>query len=74
MNIELLKEIAVEAGNEILKIYHDERLSKEIENKSDNSPLTLADKASNKVIVSSLSTSFPGNPHFVRRRKTCRFC
>jgi hypothetical protein len=31
MNIELLKEIAVEAGNEILKIYHDERLSKEIE-------------------------------------------
>jgi 3'(2'), 5'-bisphosphate nucleotidase len=62
MNIELLKEIAVEAGNEILKIYHDEALSKEIENKSDNSPLTLADKASNRVIVSSLSKSFPEIP------------
>jgi 3'(2'), 5'-bisphosphate nucleotidase len=62
MNIELLKEIAVEAGNEILKIYHDEALSKEIENKEDNSPLTLADKASNRVIVSSLSKSFPEIP------------
>lgn len=62
MNIELLKEIAVEAGNEILKIYHDDVLSKEIENKSDNSPLTLADKASNKVIVSSLRKGFPEIP------------
>jgi 3'(2'), 5'-bisphosphate nucleotidase len=73
MNIELLKEIAVEAGNEILKIYHDERLSKEIENKSDNSPLTLADKASNKVIVSSLSTSFPEIPILSEEEKHVDF-
>jgi 3'(2'), 5'-bisphosphate nucleotidase len=73
MNIELLKEIAVEAGNEILKIYHDERLSKEIENKSDNSPLTLADKASNKVIVSSLSKSFPEIPILSEEEKHVDF-
>jgi 3'(2'), 5'-bisphosphate nucleotidase len=73
MNIELLKEIAVDAGNEILKIYHDERLSKEIENKSDNSPLTLADKASNKVIVSSLSKSFPEIPILSEEEKHVDF-
>ncbi len=62
MNIDAVKNIAIEAGKAILSIYHDPTLSKEIENKSDNSPLTLADKASNKVIVHSLKKSFPEIP------------
>ncbi len=62
INIDLLKKISIEAGNEILKIYNDETLSKEVEQKSDNSPLTLADKASNKVIVKKLKDNFPDIP------------
>jgi len=62
MNIKIIKDIAIKAGEEILNIYHDPTLSKEIENKSDNSPLTLADKASNVVIVNSLKSSFPKLP------------
>lgn len=62
IHIDLLKKISIEAGNEILKIYNDETLSKEVEQKSDNSPLTLADKASNKVIVKKLKENFPDIP------------
>ena len=62
INVDLLKDIAIEAGNEILKIYNDESLSKEVELKSDNSPLTLADKASNAVIVKALAEHFPEIP------------
>ncbi len=60
--IYILKLIATKAGQEILKIYHDETLSQEIENKADNSPLTLADKASNKVIVNALKENFANIP------------
>ncbi|MCK5105383.1 MAG: 3'(2'),5'-bisphosphate nucleotidase CysQ, partial [Cyclobacteriaceae bacterium] len=59
INLAILNKIAIEAGNEILKIYNDESLSKEVEHKSDNSPLTLADKASNKLIVKALKENFP---------------
>jgi 3'(2'),5'-bisphosphate nucleotidase len=60
--IEVLTSISRKAGSEILNIYHNETLSREIESKSDNSPLTLADKASNRVIVNSLQNSFPDIP------------
>lgn len=62
MNIDLIKKIAVQAGNAILKIYYDEGLSQEIEHKADNSPLTLADMASNQVIVDGLRNNFPEIP------------
>jgi 3'(2'), 5'-bisphosphate nucleotidase len=62
MNIEILKDIVINAGNAILKVYHDDTLSKEVESKSDNSPLTLADKASNEVIVKALKNNFPEIP------------
>ena len=45
---------ALEAGNEILKIYSDDNFDVEI--KSDNSPLTIADKISHKTIVKKLET------------------
>ena len=49
---------ALDAGKEILKIYHSEDFGVEI--KSDNSPLTKADKASHKIIMSHLiKTNIP---------------
>lgn len=49
---------AIEAGKEILRIYDLPNI--EVENKEDNSPLTLADKASNEIINNFLNkTEFP---------------
>lgn len=51
---------ALDAGKSIMDIYTDPEADFEIETKADNSPLTLADKASNRLIVSALSvTPFP---------------
>lgn len=73
MNIDVVKDISIQAGKEILKIYHDPALSKEIEHKSDNSPLTLADKASNKVIVKSLKENFPDIPILSEEEKRVEY-
>lgn len=64
MNIgfENIKRIAVLAGNEILRIYNDDLLSKSVDYKSDQSPLTLADRASNAIIVKSLEELYPEIP------------
>ena len=62
MDIQLLNEIALKAGNEILRIYNDDSLSQNVDDKSDNSPLTLADKASNEVIVKALQQHCPEIP------------
>ena len=51
---------ALQAGNDILKIYNDPQSDFQIEKKADNSPLTIADKAAHKTIVSYLEqTPFP---------------
>jgi 3'(2'), 5'-bisphosphate nucleotidase len=42
------------AGSKILEIYNDNNYNESIEIKKDASPLTIADKASNKVIIQSL--------------------
>ncbi|MCX7714595.1 MAG: 3'(2'),5'-bisphosphate nucleotidase CysQ [Clostridia bacterium] len=56
--LEIAKEAAVKAGNEIMRIYNfDEDMG--VEYKADSSPLTKADKASNKIIVEILSSAFP---------------
>lgn len=48
---------AVEAGKKILEVYEQDF---EVENKSDNSPLTIADKHSHEVIKAALeNTGFP---------------
>ena len=73
ISLDLLKDIAIEAGNEILMIYNDESLSKEVELKSDNSPLTLADKASNAVIVKALAEHFPEIPILSEEEKSIDF-
>lgn len=62
INIDEISDLAIAAGNKILTIYHDESLSQQIDYKSDNSPLTLADKASNAVIVNFLQDKYPETP------------
>ena len=51
---------ALDAGQEIMKIYVDTETKVEIEKKADDSPVTNADKAANELITQALSvTSFP---------------
>ncbi|MGM0619475.1 MAG: 3'(2'),5'-bisphosphate nucleotidase CysQ [Bacteroidota bacterium] len=51
---------AIKAGREILKIYNDPNADFSVERKADNSPLTIADKASHQVINQLLkSTGLP---------------
>lgn len=59
-NLPKLLEIAKKAGQEILKIYHSENFG--VTEKKDESPLTLADQASNKVICEGLKQIFPDIP------------
>lgn len=55
--LNLAIEAAIHAGNKILSIYNDPNLDFQVEKKSDNSPLTIADKASNNIIVTLLENS-----------------
>ncbi|MEM9676268.1 MAG: 3'(2'),5'-bisphosphate nucleotidase CysQ [Bacteroidota bacterium] len=55
-------DIAIAAGKKILEIYHDSDFSQVVDFKADQSPLTLADKASHEVIVAGLQTHFPDIP------------
>lgn len=57
-----LTEIAKDAGRAILTIYNDKNLSDVVDYKSDDSPLTLADKASHEVIMKALQSLYPDIP------------
>ena len=50
----ILSQIAIEAGNAIMKIYEDDDFLLSIDVKSDNSPLTKADKAAHHIIYDAL--------------------
>ena len=54
-----INDIVYDAGQAILDIYET---SFEVETKSDNSPLTQADKSSHLVIESGLKSLFPDIP------------
>ncbi|MCB0686283.1 MAG: 3'(2'),5'-bisphosphate nucleotidase CysQ [Saprospiraceae bacterium] len=56
-----LKEIVQQAGAAILDIYHDPSRF-DVDYKSDKSPLTAADKASNEIIIKGLSRLPEGYP------------
>ena len=63
IDINDLINICSKAGKEILKIYKQaDKKYKEIEYKSDNSPLTLADRKSHQIISSSLEKLYPNIP------------
>jgi 3'(2'), 5'-bisphosphate nucleotidase len=55
IKIEDILPIAIEAGEKIMDIYENEDFSKIVDFKSDNSPLTLADKEANIIIERGLS-------------------
>jgi 3'(2'), 5'-bisphosphate nucleotidase len=52
--------ISIDAGKKIMEIYESADFG--VEMKSDNSPLTLADKASHEIIVAGLKKEFPDIP------------
>ena len=63
IDINDLINICSKAGKEILKIYKQaDKKYMEIEYKSDNSPLTLADRKSHQIISSSLEKLYPNIP------------
>ncbi|MBR5376843.1 MAG: 3'(2'),5'-bisphosphate nucleotidase CysQ [Lachnospiraceae bacterium] len=51
--------VAIEAGRAIMDVYEKSENVLEVEYKSDSSPLTKADRASNDMIVAALRQSFP---------------
>jgi 3'(2'), 5'-bisphosphate nucleotidase len=58
--IEALITLAKVAGKEILQVYNDPSQQGHVDYKADDSPLTKADTAANKVIIEGLS-AMPGN-------------
>ena len=58
--LDLMTELALEAGAQILRVYDEEDFG--IETKRDNSPLTRADLAAHRVIVSGLCEGAPDVP------------
>ena len=59
-NLEVAIKASLHAGKEIIRIYNDTKADLELELKTDDSPLTVADRNANEVILSYLyQTSFP---------------
>lgn len=57
--VDAVKKIAVTAGRKVIEVYSNEILFSSIKYKSNHSPLTLADKLSNEVIITGLKKEFP---------------
>ena len=57
--IDLLKPVVLEAGYEIMKVY---RNGAKAEYKDDGSPVTIADKLSEEIILNNLKTIAPSIP------------
>lgn len=55
--VNFVKSVAIEAGNRIMEVYN--RNDFEIQLKSDNSPITLADRLANDFIIEQLQSAFP---------------
>lgn len=62
LDVAALVELTRAAGDEILRIYNDPVYATQVDYKSDNSPLTLADKASHEVIDTGLRSIYPEVP------------
>jgi 3'(2'), 5'-bisphosphate nucleotidase len=62
INIEKINQIAILAGQKIMEIYDHADFSKVVDFKSDNSPLTMADKASHHIIEEELFEITPDIP------------
>ena len=70
INIEAIKQIARDAGDEILTVYGTEF---SVDIKEDKSPLTEADRRGNDVIVKALEAQFPEVPIISEETKTVSY-
>ena len=59
VDVQTIKEIALEAGEQIMKFYDSDV---EVDKKSDDSPLTKADLASHRTILNGLKKAYPDIP------------
>lgn len=66
IDVSLLIEIAHQAGEAIMKVYNTDFA---VEDKADNSPLTLADKRANEIIQSRLNYFYPTIPYLSEESK-----
>ena len=66
--LESIIQISTKAGDKIIDIYNLPSNSLKVDYKSDSSPLTIADKASNKIIISGLKIK-PKYSYFIGRRE-----
>jgi 3'(2'), 5'-bisphosphate nucleotidase len=71
--VEELIKIVTLAGDKIMEVYHNEALFNEIEQKADNSPLTLADRLANQIIVENLQKRVPHIPIISEEGKNIPF-
>ncbi|AOM79603.1 3'(2'),5'-bisphosphate nucleotidase CysQ [Pedobacter steynii] len=62
ITIKPILDIAVEAGQGILKVYHDPAQDFQITSKKDNSPLTAADQVAHEIIMKGLRSLHPDIP------------
>ena len=62
INIEKINQVAILAGEKIMEIYEHADFSRVVDFKSDNSPLTMADKASHNIIEEELFELTPSIP------------
>lgn len=62
IDYQVLKKIAVDAGEKIMEIYQREDFSSITDFKADDSPLTLADKESHLIIAAGLEKEYPEIP------------
>jgi 3'(2'), 5'-bisphosphate nucleotidase len=73
IDIHEIIDISKLAGKEILKIYNDESKFNIVDYKSDDSPLTLADKKSHEVIARNLEDLYPHISQFSEEGKDIPF-
>jgi 3'(2'), 5'-bisphosphate nucleotidase len=69
-HLQIIKDLAVEAGKKIMEVYQLPDFAAVTEAKSDQSPLTVADKAAHEVIVRGLTKQFPGIPVWSEEGRT----
>jgi 3'(2'), 5'-bisphosphate nucleotidase len=69
-HLQLIKDLAVQAGKKIMEVYQLPDFAAVTEAKSDQSPLTVADKAAHEVIVQGLMKHFPGIPVWSEEGRT----
>ncbi len=60
--IDVILEIATNAGEEIMRVYEDADRFGDVEHKSDNSPLTVADRQAHLIIMEALQQTYPDIP------------